>query len=172
MGAWMIPAMLAVIAVTGLVRGVDVFSCFLSGAKKGAQTAATIAPTLVGLLTAVYMLRASGVIDWLGAVMQPFFSMLGIPAECAPLVLLKPISGGGGLALGTDIMQRAGVDSYAGRVAAVMLGASETSIYTISLYAGSLGLRSTRYAVPAALVGDLTAFVSAAFFVRLFFGNG
>lgn len=172
MGVWMVPALLVVIAVTGLARGVDVFSSFMSGAKKGAKTAIAIAPTLVGLLTAVYMLRASGVIDGLGAMMQPFFSLLGIPAECAPLVLLKPISGGGGLALGADIMQRAGVDSYAGRVAAVMLGASETSIYTIGLYAGSLGLRSTRYAVPAALVGDLTAFVSAAFFVRLLLGGG
>lgn len=172
MGVWMVPTLLVVIAVAGIVRDVDVFSSFLSGAKKGAQTAIAIAPTLVGLLTAVYMLRASGMIDWLGERMQPFFSLLGIPAECAPLVLLKPISGGGGLALGADIMQRAGVDSYAGRVAAVMLGASETSIYTISLYAGSLGLRSTRYAVPAALVGDLTAFVSAAFFVRLLFGGG
>lgn len=86
-------------------------------------------------------------------------------------MLLKPVSGGGGLALGTEIMKTAGADSYAGRVAAVMLGASETSLYTISVYAGSLGLKDTRYAVPAALVGDLTAFAASAFFVRLFFGG-
>ena len=170
MAEWLVPALLACVTMYAQIRGVDVFSNFLEGAKKGAKTAAAIALTMVGLLTAVYMLRASGAIDWLGAMMRPIFSCLGIPEACAPLVLLKPISGGGGLALGADITQRAGADSYAGRVAAVMLGASEASIYTISLYAGSLGLKSTRYAVPAALVGDLTAFVSSAFFVRLFFG--
>ena len=104
--------------------------------------------------------------------MRPALAALGIPPDCAALVLLKPISGSGGLALGTEVMRCAGVDSYAGRVAAVMLGASETSVYTISLYAGSLGMRDTRYAVPAALIGDLTAFVLSAFFVRLFFGMG
>lgn len=171
MGEWLVPILLACVAFIAVLRGVDVFPVFLEGAKKGAQTALTIAPTLIGLLTAVYMLRASGAIDWLGALLSPLFSYLGIPSECAPLVLLKPISGGGGLALGTDIIQRAGADSYAGRVAAVMLGASEASIYTISLYAGSVGLKNTRYAVPAALIGDLTAFVSSAFFVRLFFAK-
>lgn len=170
MAQWVVPALLACVTLFAQVRGVDVFSSFLEGAKKGAKTAFGIAPTLVGLLTAVYMLRASGAIDWLGEVLGPLLSRLGIPEDCTPLVLLKPISGGGGLALGMDIMQRAGADSYAGRVAAVMLGASEASIYTIGLYAGSLGLKNTRYAVPAALVGDLTAFVSSAFFVRLFFG--
>ena len=163
MGEWLVPALLACVALIALLHGVDVFPVFLEGAKKGARTVLSIAPTLIGLLTAVYMLRASGAIDWLGSVLSPLFSWLGIPPECSPLVLLKPISGSGGLALGTD--------SYAGRVAAVMLGASEASIYTISLYAGSLGLRNTRYAVPAALVGDLTAFMSSAFFVRLFFGK-
>lgn len=123
---------------------------------------------MVGLLTAVYMLRASGCIDLMGRALAPILSRLGIPEECAALVLLKPVSGSGGLALGTEIMKRAGVDSYAGRVAAVMLGASETSLYTISLYSGHLGLRDTRYAIPTALVGDLTAFIASAFFVRLF----
>lgn len=169
MGEWLVPTLLAGIAGYAWYKGTDVFPVFVDGAKKGAKTALAIAPTMVGLLTAVYMLRASGMIDWLGSLLGPFFSCLGIPPECAPLTLLKPISGGGGLALGADTMQRFGPDSYPGRVAAVMLGASEASIYTISLYAGSLGLKNTRYAVPAALIGDLTAFISSAFFVRLLF---
>ena len=104
MGEWLVPALLACVALIALLHGVDVFPVFLEGAKKGARTVLSIAPTLIGLLTAVYMLRASGAIDWLGAVLSPLFSWLGIPPECSPLVLLKPISGGGGLALGTDIM--------------------------------------------------------------------
>ena len=128
-------------------------------------------PTIVGLLTAVFMLRASGAIDYLAALLHPVLNLIGIPAECAALVLLKPVSGGGGLAFGSEIMKTYGVDSYAGRVTAVMLGASETSIYTISLYAGAVELKNTRYAVPAALIGDLTAFIVSAWMVRMYFGQ-
>lgn len=94
---------------------------------------------------------------------------IGIPQECVSLALLKPISGGGGLALGSELIRTAGPDSYVGRVAAVMLGSSETSIYTIGLYAGHLGLKRTRYAIPAALCADLAAFMmSAALTDKLF----
>ena len=117
------------------------------------------------------MLRASGAIDMLAAFARPLLLWLGIPEECAALVLLKPVSGGGGLALGSEIMRTFGVDSSVGRTAAVMLAASETSIYTINLYAGSVGLKNTRYAVPAALIGDLTAFVVSAWMVRIIFGH-
>ncbi|MCB6366876.1 spore maturation protein [Intestinibacillus massiliensis] len=169
MTACVVPLLLCAIGVYALYKRVDVFPTFLKGAKTGLQTALSIFPTLVGLLTAVYMLRASGFIDVAGNALAPVLSFLGIPKDCAALVLLKPVSGSGGLALGSEIMKQAGADSYAGRVAAVMLGASETSLYTVSLYSGHLGLRDTRYAVPAALLGDLTAFVASAFFVRLLF---
>lgn len=163
-----VPLLLAGVGLYALYKKIDVFPTFLSGAQKGFQTAVGLMPTLVGLLTAVYMLRASGCIDLMGHALAPLLGCLGIPEECAALVLLKPVSGGGGLALGSEIMKQAGVDSYAGRVAAVMLGASETSLYTISLYSGHLGLKDTRYAIPAALMGDLTAFTLSALFVRLF----
>lgn len=168
MTSFIVPTLLAAIGVYALYKKIPVFPTFLVGAKSGFHTAIGLFPTLVGLLTAVYMLRASGFIDLAGQMLAPLFGFLGIPKDCAALVLLKPISGGGGLALGSEIMKRVGVDSYAGRVAAVMLGASETSLYTISVYSGHLGLRETRYAVPAALLGDLAAFIAAAFFVRLF----
>ncbi len=165
----LVPLLLAAAGVYALYNHVDVFPAFLTGAKEGLHTAIGILPTMVGMLTAVYMLRASGCIDLLGQVLAPLLARLGIPEECAALVLLKPVSGGGGLALGSEVMRQAGPDSYAGRVAAVMLGASETSIYTISLYCSHVGLRRTRYALPAALLGDLAAFTASAFFVRLLF---
>lgn len=167
--SFVIPVLLAGIGLYALYKDVDVFATFLTGAQKGLSTAVGILPTLVGLLTAVYMLRASGCIDLAGKFLSPYMSVFGIPEECTALVLLKPVSGGGGLALGSEIIRSSGVDSYPGRVATVMLGASETSLYTISLYCGHLGMKNTRYAVPAALAGDLTAFVASAFFVRLFF---
>ena len=164
-----IPVILTGICLYAVLQRVELFPVFLEGAQKGLKTALSILPTLVGLLTAVYMLRASGAIDWIAALLAPLLGRLGIPEECAALVLLKPISGGGGLALGSEIMKTCGADSYAGRVAAVMLGASETSIYTINLYAGAIGLRNTRYAIPAALLGDLTAFVVSAWMVRVLY---
>lgn len=168
---YIIPSMLGFICLYALLHHVDIFAVFLEGAQKGLKTALMIMPTIVGLLTAVLMLRASGAIDWFAALMQPVMRLLGIPPECAALVLLKPVSGGGGLAFGSEIMKTCGTDSFAGRVAAVMLGASETSIYTISLYAGAVDLKNTRYALPAALIGDLTAFVVSAWMVRLLFGQ-
>jgi spore maturation protein B len=170
MTAWLVPLLLAGVGVYALYKKVDVFPAFLEGAGRGLKTAVGILPTMVGMLTAVSMLRASGFIDLAGRALSPVLTRLGIPQECTALVLLKPVSGGGGLALGSEIIRTMGADSYAGRVAAVMLGASETSIYTISLYSGYLGLKNTRYAVPAALLADLTAFVTAAYFVRLQFG--
>ena len=164
-----IPILLVATGLYALYKGVDVFPTFLRGAKKGLQTAVGILPTMVGMLTVVYMLRASGAIDIAAAALAPLFQLFGIPKECAALTLLKPISGGGGLALGSEIMQRCGPDSYAGRVAAVMLGSSETSLYTLGVYGGHLGLSKMRYAVVAALCADITAFAASAAMVRIYF---
>ena len=167
--AAVVPFLLAFTAMYAVYRGTAVFPVFIEGAKKGMQTAVGILPTMIGMLTAVYMLRASGAIDLASAWLAPLFHLLGIPQECVPLALLKPLSGGGGLALGSELIRTAGPDSYVGRVAAVMLGSSETSIYTIGLYAGHLGLKRTRYAIPAALCADLAAFMmSAALADKLF----
>ncbi|MDP4110383.1 MAG: spore maturation protein, partial [Bacillota bacterium] len=121
------------------------------------------------MITAIYMLRASGAIDMFAYAVKPLYAFLGIPPECAALTLLKPFSGSGGLALGTEIIKNFGADSYAGRVAAVMLASSETSFYTVSVYFGSLGIKNTRYAIPAALCADAVAFIVSSLAVRLFF---
>lgn len=164
-----IPILLATVGIYALYKGVDVFPTFLRGAKSGLETAVSLLPTMVGMLTVVYMLRASGAIDLAAAALSPVFHILRIPKECAALTLLKPISGGGGLALGSEVMKRCGPDSYAGRVAAVMLGASETSLYTISVYSGHLRLQKSRYAIFAALCADIAAFTVSALMVRLCF---
>lgn len=166
MSAMLIPLILAFVSLYALLQGTDIFPVFLRGVKTGLKTAVDILPTLIALLTAVTMLRASGFIDLAGQILGPVLSAVGIPQDCAALVLLKPLSGSGGLALGSEIMHTCGVDSYAGRVAAVMLGASETSLYTIGIYCGHLKLKRTRYAIPAALLADLTAFIFAAAWVR------
>ena len=102
--------------------------------------------------------------------LRPVFSLLGIPAETAPLMLIRPFSGSAALAVGSDLMTRYGADSLVGRTAAVMLGSTETTFYTVAVYFGAAGIRKTRHTIPAALCADLAGFLAASLTVRLFWG--
>ena len=162
-------AFIAFAALYGALRGVDVFAAFADGVRDGLRVLLGIFPSLAALLTAVYMLRASGVLDALTGLLSPVLGALGIPAETAPLMLLRPISGSGALAVGSELIGEFGPDSYIGRVAAVMLGSTETTFYVIAVYFGAAGIKKTRWAVPAALCADLAGFAASAFAVRLLF---
>ena len=168
--AYLIPLLLAFVAIFGVSRRVDVYSALAHGAEEGLQILLRILPALIGLLTAVHMLRASGAMEVLESALAPVLVRLGIPPETAALLVIRPVSGSGALALGSELMAAHGPDSYIGRVAAVMLGSTETTFYTIAVYFGSAGIRRTRYAIPAALAADLAGFMAAAFAVRLLFG--
>ena len=165
-----IPVLLAAVAAWGLGRRVDIYAALTRGAEEGLRTLLRIVPALVGLLTAVSMFRASGAMEKLSSLMAPALTWLGIPPETVPLMLIRPVSGSGALAVATDLMDQFGPDSYIGRVAAVMLGSTETTFYTIAVYFGSAGIRRTRHAVPAALTADLVGFAASAILVRIFFG--
>lgn len=165
-----VPAILCAVGVYGMSKRVDVYGALTKGAEEGLTVLLRVLPSLVGLLTAVYMFRASGAMDFLGRLLAPLLSALGIPPETAPLLLIRPISGSGALAVGSELMETYGVDSYVGRVAAVMLGSSETTFYTVALYYGSAGITKTRYTIPAALCADFVMFLLSAAAVRLFFG--
>ena len=140
----------------------------LSGAADGFKLLLTLVPTLVLLLTAVSMLRASGAIEAISQFFGPVFGFFGIPPETAILVFIRPISGSAALAVGADLMANYGVDSTIGRTVAVMLGSTETTFYTISVYFGAAGIQKTRYTVPAALFADFVGFFMASLTVRLF----
>lgn len=164
-----IPALLLAVGAWAACKKVDVYAALTAGAREGLKTAANILPSLVVLLTGVYMLRASGALEALSGLLAPVLSLLGVPAETAALMFLRPVSGSGALAVGGEIMARYGPDSYLGRCAAVMLGSTETTFYVIAVYFGAAKIKRTRHAVPAALAADLTGFVVAAATVRLFF---
>ena len=166
-----VPLTLGLVAVYAACRRVDVYDALIQGAGEGLGTLASIIPSLVGLMTAVYMLRASGAMDALAAVLSPVLGALGIPPETAALLLVRPVSGSGALAVGSQLMEQYGPDSAVGRTAAVMLGCSETTFYTVAVYFGAAGIRRTRYTIPAALTADLAAFIAAAWAVRLCFGG-
>ena len=171
LSAYVIPVLLASVAVYGMGRHVDVYSALTHGAEEGLTVLLRVVPALVGLLTAVSMFRVSGAMEWLSGLFAPVLELLGVPPETAPLMLVRPVSGSGALAVATDLMAAHGPDSYIGRVAAVMLGSTETTFYTIAVYFGSAGIHKTRHTVPAALAADLTGFIAAAFAVRLLFGG-
>ena len=163
------PLVLAVTAVAALGKREKAYDILTEGARDGFRLLLTIAPALVVLLSAVGMLRASGALDALSAVLTPALELAGIPPETVLLLLVRPISGSAALAIGAELISQHGVDSMIGRTAAVMLGSTETTFYTISVYFGAWGISKTRYAVPAALIADGVGFLAAAWSVRLFY---
>lgn len=165
----LVPLIMAAVALYGMARRVDVYDALVQGAGDGLGVLVKIVPPLVGLLTAVYMLRASGVLERLSQALSPLLGLLGIPAETAPLLLVRPVSGSAALGVGAELIAAYGPDSLVGRTAAVMLGSTETTFYTIAVYFGAAGIVKTRYAIPAALCADLTGFMAAAWAVRLIF---
>ena len=169
MTALLIPLLLAGVTVWGLGQRVDVYAALTDGAAEGLRVLLRIFPNLAALLTAVYMFRASGALDWLTALLTPVLSAIGIPPETAPLLLIRPLSGSGALAVGSELMESYGPDSAIGRTAAVMLGCTETTFYTIAVYFGAAGIKKLRYTIPAALAADFAGFLAAAWCVRLFF---
>ena len=166
---YIVPLILLSACCFALRKRENAYDLLLDGGREGLKLIVTILPTLVVLLTAVTMLRASGAMEQLEGICAPAFSLFGIPPETALLVLIRPISGSAALAVGSDLMAQYGVDSQIGRTVAVMLGSTETTFYTISVYFGAAGVKKTRYTVPAALIADFTGFFMASLTVRLFY---
>ena len=164
------PAFACVIVVFGLIKRVPVFDIFLNGAKEGMQILYSIAPTIIGLVFAVDLLRSSGAIDVICNFIEPVADYLGFPKEIVPMVLLRPVSGSGSTALLTSLYEQCGPDSFAGRVASVLAGSSETTFYAIAMYFGCIKVKKIRHTLFAAIIADITAAVMSVLTVRLYFG--
>lgn len=163
------PLLILCILLYALLRGVDVFDALITGARDGLNVLLRIVPALVPLLAAIAMLRASGFLDAFSEFSRPALQWLGIPPECAPLLIVRPFSGSGALAVGIELMRAHGVDSLVGRTAAVMLGSTETTFYAVSVICGAAGVSRTRYIIPAALLADFAGYISASAAVRWLF---
>ena len=164
------PAFACIIVVFGLFKRVPVFDIFLKGAKEGMQILYSIAPTIIGLVFAVDLLRSSGAIDAICNFIEPVADYLGFPKEIVPMVLLRPVSGSGSTALLTSLYEQCGPDSFAGRVASVLAGSSETTFYAIAMYFGCIKVKKIRHTLFAAIIADITAAVMSVLTVRLYFG--
>lgn len=157
---WSIPVLLVGIPLVGMIRGIKVYDVFIEGAKDGFNVAVKIIPFLVGILVAIGMFRGSGAMDLLTAALSPVMNALNFPAELFPLAVLRTLTGSGSLAFATDLIKTHGPDSLIGRMAATMYGSSETTFYVLAVYFGAIGVKRTRHAVPAALIGDVVAAIA------------
>lgn len=166
---YVVPLILLTASLLALRKNENTYDLLLQGGSEGLRLLLSIVPALVILLTAVHMLRSSGAVELLSGLLAPAFRLVGIPPETAMLVLIRPISGSAALAVGAELMAEYGPDSQIGRTVAVMLGSTETTFYTISVYFGAVGIKKTRYAIPAALIADFVGFFMASLTVRWFF---
>ena len=162
-----LPVMVGLIVLFGYAKGVPVFDTFLAGAREGLRASLKLLPTLVGLIVAVTMLRASGLLELLCGLLDSIAQGAGVPAELLPLALLRPISGSGASAYTLDLLQQFGPDSETGKIASVLSSSTETTFYAVAVYFGACGYKRLRHTVPAALLGDAAALAFSIVTVKL-----
>lgn len=166
-GELTVPVSIALIVLFGLFKKVPLFEAFTDGAKEGIASMFSIAPSLIGLVTAVSMLRASGLFELLTAFLSPLTNALGFPNEVLPLALMRSVSGSGSFALLNDLFGSVSPDSFAGRTASVIAGSTETTFYAVAVYYGSVGIQKTGCTIPAALLSDLSGIILAPLTIRI-----
>lgn len=162
-----IPAIILGVLWYGSYKKVKVYEAFMEGAGDGVSTLLRIFPALLGLIVSVSMLRASGVFDLLARIVSPVTDKIGLPAPLIPLMLMRPISGSGAMAVITDIFENFSPDSFTGLCASVMMGSTETTFYTIAVYYGAVGITKIRHTAKAALIADLVGMIGSVIAVRL-----
>ena len=170
MSAWLIPGLLFITITYAHFKGVPIFDTFVEGAKEGFSTAVSLIPFLVAMLVAIGLFRESGAMDLLASLASPLFNYFDIPPDILPLAVMRPVSGSSALAITTEILQSKGPDSFIGRLASTMQGSTDTTLFVITVYFGSVGIRRSRHALPVGLIGDLMGFIAALAACKLVFG--
>lgn len=164
---YVVPFLIIAVLVVGLVKRVNVYDGFVLGARKSFDLSLTIFPYLAAIFIMVNALHASGLDRYLTAIFAPPFRLLGVPDEVVQLILLRPFSGSGSLAILTDVYKNYGADSYIGRCASVIMGSSETVFYVASVYFAGTKVRKTGWAIPIALFCNLLGAVAACLLCRI-----
>ena len=160
------PFIILIIVFYGFLEKKEVFDKFLEGAKDGIKIVVNIFPTLIGLFLAVGALRNSGIIDIAIRLIEPILHLVNFPSEIMPLAILRPISGSSSIAIATDIMKNFGVDSQIGIMASVIMGATETTLYTIAVYSSSVKIKKTRFVLIASLTADIVGIIASVVICR------
>lgn len=172
LSSWSLVILIVTFVLLGVMRGVKVYDALVEGGKEGFDVALRIIPYLVAILTVVGMLRASGAVDMLVAVLDPATRLIGMPAEALPMALLRPLTGSGAYAIVADIMRAEGPDSLTGQIVSTMMGSTETTFYILALYLGVVGIRYARHAVLVCLIADVAGMLASVWACRLLLTPG
>ena len=156
-----VPITMLAVIICGLIKKQPIFTLFAEGAKDGLHTMYSIAPSLIALITAIGMVKASGVLDLFTSMLKPMTDYFGIPEQVTPLFFLKPISGSGSLAILNSIIKENGANSLVTKIASVMTGSTETKFYCIAVYYGAVKINKTGCTIPCALIGDFIGMMTA-----------
>lgn len=168
---WFIPILIGFILLYGTFKQVPTYESFVEGGKEGINIAVSIIPFLVGMLVAISVFRASGALDFLMGFIRPALEAIGVPAEIAPLAIIRPISGTAALGLTSDLMATYGPDSFIGRLAATIQGSTDTTFYILTVYFGAVGIKKMGDALKVGLLADLVGITAAIIVVTLVFGG-
>jgi len=168
---YFIPVVVVIILCYGIYKKIDIFDTFLAGVKEGLKTSINLFPTIFAMIIAINLLTNSGILISICNLFRPLFGIFGFPVEVLPLAILRPISGSSSLVILSDILARYGPDSFIGRVASVMQGSTDTTIYIIGLYFASVGIKKIKYSLVVGLLADLISVILSVIVVTLFFGK-
>jgi len=165
---WILPSLIVAVVTYGMVKKIDIYTSFTTGAKAGFDIAVRIIPFLVAILVAIGMFRASGAFSAITKTIAPLTSGW-LPVEAIPMVLMRPLSGSGSLGVLSDVLNNPaiGPDSYAGYLVSTMMGSTETTFYILAVYFGAVQIRRIRHALAAGLIADLSGMVASIVAVRM-----
>lgn len=166
---WMIPAIIAFILIYGTWKKIPAYEAFVEGGKEGITIAFSIIPYLVGMLVAISIFRASGALGFLVELLRPVLQMAGVPSEIVPLAFIRPISGTAALGMTTDLIAAHGPDSFLGRLASVMQGSTDTTLYILTVYFGAVGIKKMGDALKVGLLADLIGIIASIVIVTILF---
>ncbi len=165
---YIIPAMIFAVVLAAVWRRQPAYEQFIGGAEDGLKMLVRITPPIIAVVTAFYMMRASGLLDWLLGLISPVTELIGMPPEVMPLALIRPLSGSGALGVLSDILSRYGADSDIGKTASVICGSTETTFYCLCVYFSMTRVKNNIRVIPCALLGDMTGIIVGTVLVKLF----
>ena len=165
----LIPLVVLLIIIYALKKKVPIYDSFIKGCSEGLELAISIFPYLIAMLFATNILLKSNFLDCVFLIFKPIFNFVKVPVEILPMAIIRPISGNASFAIMIDLIREYGVDSFLGRLAATLQGATDTTIYVISLYFGSIGIKKIRYSLWVGLLTDLVAVIISVILVNLVF---
>lgn len=169
LGNYLIPIVVLLIIVYAIKKNVSIYDSFVNGAKEGLELGISILPFLVAMLFATNILLKSNLLDNIFGFLNPVFNFLKIPVEILPMAMIRPISGNASFTVMIDLIKKFGVDSFIGRLAATLQGSTDTTIYVLSLYFGSIGIKKIGHAMLAGLLTDLVAVIVSIILVSVVF---